>query len=99
MVNWLGEIVKNRKKNANDATDWILAQKDKVVKRILTKEIQDLIELSKNTEYTYNGDIITQSGKAFKNTMSEYELKILNKHDPLIQMQQADDSINKKLSK
>src|SRR5271165_6400511 len=56
MVNWLGEIVKNRKKNANDATDWILAQKDKVVKRILPEKIQDLIELSKNTEYKYRNN-------------------------------------------
>src|SRR5271165_1699195 len=30
--------------------------------------------------------------------MSEYELKIFEKYDPLKQMQQADDSINKKLS-
>ena len=80
MKNWLG-------KKANAFTDWISIQKDKVVKKISSQKVAE----PKNTKY--NGDIITQSGRAFKNAVSEYEIKIINKKDPLIQMQQADNSI------
>src|SRR5208282_1615476 len=92
MANWLGEIAKNRKKNANEVADWILTQKDKVIKKILPTKILDLIELSKNTNYESN--LITKSGRAFKNAISEYEIKILNKEDPLTQMNLVNYSIN-----
>ena len=40
---------------------------------------------------------ITKSERAFKNAMSEYDIKIVNKVDPLIQMKLANDSINRLL--
>ena len=47
--------------------------------------------------------LITKSGKAFKNDISEYEIMISNDKDPLIQMKLSDNSINtlllKKLNK
>src|SRR5271165_1109225 len=51
MTNRLRKIVENQKKNANEVVDCILAQKDKIVKRILPVKIQELIELSKRTPY------------------------------------------------
>ena len=83
--------------NANEIADWVNTQTDKVVKKILPKKIQDLIELSKNTKYKNN--MITKSGRAFKNAMSEYDIKILNKEDPLAQMNLVNASINALLLK
>ena len=42
---------------------------------------------------------ITKSERAFKNTVSEYDIKIVSKVDPLIQMKLANDSISRLLVK
>ena len=84
MADWVWKSVQNRKKNAYDIADWILSQKDEIINKVLPPKIAELIELSKNLTP------ITQCGKAFKNTMIEYKIKILNRKDPLIQMNLVD---------
>ena len=91
----LWKLVQNRSKNANNVTDWILNQKDKIINKILPPKVAELIEFSKKSIYkALHTNLITKSGKAFKNNVMEYEITILNKRDPVIQMKLLDDSVN-----
>jgi len=93
MAGWLWKFLHNRKKNANEIADWIENQKDKIINKVLPPKLAELIELSKNTIY-----YITKSVKAFKNNIVEYEMKISNKKDPLIEIKLLNGSINVLLS-
>ena len=97
MASWLWKLIQNRSKNANNIADWILNQKDKIINKVLPPKLVELIELSKNIIYKNKdspANLITECKKAFKNNMTEYDITILNKTDPLIQMKLLDDSIN-----
>ena len=51
IADWLWKFIENRKKNASEIADWILAQTDKVIKKVLPPKVEELIELSKRTPY------------------------------------------------
>ncbi len=84
----------NRLKNVSYISQLILSQKDKIVNKLVSPTVFP-------TNIVYNEPVpnIIKSKKAFQNDTSEYEITILNKEDPLIQMKQLNEAINALLSK